>query len=306
MVAFILVCPRVNQPLRALALALPAFGAVSLALPLALLLAHHSSTGQNYLEWQLTRSSNHAVTFYFTTVASSIGWGVIAGALAALLVRANRTWRELLLVLWIVVPYAFFEIYPLKGYPYVLPAAPAIAILAARGVLTFRLPKSWASRVRGVIYPSVVAVLGASIAVGAWQAVFPSADQAGLAGKGGIPGGREAGKWVGSHLVPGSQLMTIGPSMANIIEYYSHFPAQGLSVSTNPLHRNPAYVPIDNPDLAVRQGEFPFLVWDAYSAARSPSTAKRLTVLLARYHAKPVHTETAGGRPVIVIYEVHP
>jgi hypothetical protein len=306
LVAFILVSPRVSRPLRSLAVSLPVLGLVSLALPLALMLAHHGSTGQNYLEWQLTRSSNHAASFYFSTVASAIGWGVIAGALLALLVRFNRTWRELLLVLWILVPYLFFEIYPLKGYPYVLPAAPAIAVLAARGILTWRLPKRLSQRVREVAHPTAAAVLAVSMAVGVWQAVFPSAAQAGLAGQGGIPGGRETAKWVGSHLVPGSQLMTIGPSMANIIEYYSHFPAQGLSVSTNPLHRNPAYIPINNPDLAVRQGEFPFLVWDAYSADRSPSSGKRLATLLLRYHARPVHTETAAGRPVVVVYEVHP
>ena len=60
--------------------------------------------------------------------------------------------------------------------------------------------------------------------------------------------------------------MTIGPSMANILEYYGHRPAQGLSVSTDPFHRNPAYTPIYNPDPSVRNGQFSYLVWDAYSA----------------------------------------
>ena len=81
--------------------------------------------------------------------------------------------------------------------------------------------------------------------------------------------------------------MTIGPSLANILEYYGHRPAQGLSVSTNPLHRNPAYTPIYNPDLSVRSGQFTYLVWDAYSAYRSPSTARRLEKLIARYQGSP-------------------
>ncbi len=127
-----------------------------------------------------------------------------------------------------------------------------------------------------------------------------------MAGEGGVPGGRAAGQWVGVHLVPGTDLMTIGPSMANIIEYYGHRPAQGLSVSTDPLHRNPAYTPIDNPDHSIRDGQFSFLVWDAYSALRSPYTAHRLQVLVSRYQGVPVHTERADGRPLIVIYEVHP
>jgi hypothetical protein len=127
-----------------------------------------------------------------------------------------------------------------------------------------------------------------------------------LAGQGGVPGGREAGKWVGANLVPGTELMTIGPSMANILEYYGHRPVQGLSVSTNPLHRNPAYTPIYNPDKSVRQGQFTYLVWDAYSAFRSPSTAKRLKVLIKRYDGFPVHTVRVDGKPVIIFYEVHP
>lgn len=306
MVAFILISSRVNRPLRALAVALPPLVMVCLVFPLALFLGHHSATGQNYLAWQLTRSSNHSAAFYFTTVFASIGWGVLAAAGAAFLVRSNRTWRALLLGFWVLVPYLFFELYPLKGYPYVLPAAPAIAVLAARGLLTVRLPKSWPRRLQAIVHPAIAAALAASIGVGVWQTVFPSGSTAVLAGQGGVPGGREAGKWVGSHLVPGSQIMTIGPSMANIIEYYGHFPAQGLSVSTNPLHRNPAYTPIDNPDLAVRQGQFSFVVWDAYSTIRSPSSARRLDALLARYHARPIHTQMSQGRPVIVIYQVHP
>ena len=96
--------------------------------------------------------------------------------------------------------------------------------------------------------------------------MFPSDTAAALAGQGGVPGGRPAGQWIGANLVPGTELMTIGPSMANILEYYGHRPAQGLSVSTDPLHRNPAYTPIYNPDLSVRDGQFSYLVWDAYSA----------------------------------------
>ena len=124
--------------------------------------------------------------------------------------------------------------------------------------------------------------------------------------QGGVPGGRQAGHWIGKNLIPGTELMTIGPSMANILEYYGHRPALGLSVSSNPLHRNPAYTPIINPDRSVRTGQFGYLVWDAYSAFRSPSTALRLETLVARYHGVPVHTESRQRHPVIVIYEVHP
>ena len=56
----------------------------------------------------------------------------------------------------------------------------------------------------------------------------------------------------------------------------------------------------------MRTGQFTYLVWDAYSAYRSPSTAHRLDVLIKRYHGFPIHTVRVSGKPVIIFYEVHP
>ncbi len=304
-IIFLLVSSQVRRPGRAVALTVGVLVAVSLVFPLAIKLAGRSSTGQNYLTWQLSRTSNHAETFYLTAIPAAIGFAVIAVAALALLFRVNRTWRELLLGLWIVVPFVTFEVYPLKGYQYLLPVAPAVAVLAARGLSTFHLPGRWDRFTVSIARPAVAAVVVASLLTGTWSVMFPSGDSA-LAGQGGVAGGRETGKWIGANLVPGTELMTIGPSVANILEYYGHRAAQGLSVSTDPLHRNPAYTPIYNPDLSVRDGQFSFLVWDAYSASRSPSSAHRLEVLVTRYHGLPVHTERLNGRPIIVIYEVHP
>jgi len=109
--------------------------------------------------------------------------------------------------------------------------------------------------------------------------------------------------------------MTIGPSMANILQYYGQRPAFGLSVSPNPLQRNPSYTPINNPDLEIRSGDMQYIVWDSFSAARSTHFADRVREYAARYHGRVVHTESisvttdAGDRatvPVIVIYEVRP
>jgi len=54
---------------------------------------------------------------------------------------------------------------------------------------------------------------------------------------GGVPGGREAGRWIDRHVPKGAQMMSVGPSMANILQYYGHRKIYGLSVSSNPLHR---------------------------------------------------------------------
>ena len=305
-VAFMLVSKRVPRPLVSVAVfgastALVAVGGVA-----ALVLTSHAATGGDYIAWQLTRSSNHALDFYLTTVTPAVGWLVALAALGALAQRGNRNWKGLMLVCWAAAPIAFFQVYPLKGYAYLLPAAPAIGLLAAR-FITCIAPRPWISAQRAAVAKTALSVgIAASLAFGVMAVIFPSPADAGLAGTGGLPGGRTAGKWVASHLVAGTELMTLGPTMANVIEFYSHYPAQGLSVSTDPLHRNPAYVPIPNPDLAIRDGQFSYLVWDAYSASRSPTTSARMSKLLGRYHAHVVYTGYAGGRSVIVIYQVHP
>ena len=96
--------------------------------------------------------------------------------------------------------------------------------------------------------------------------------------------------------------------MANIIGYYGHRQAYGLSVSPNPLHRNPSYEPVANPDYALRHGQMQFVVWDMWSAGRSSHFSKRLLTLARRFHSRVVHTEYVGAgaarRPAIVVYAV--
>ena len=109
--------------------------------------------------------------------------------------------------------------------------------------------------------------------------------------------------------------MTIGPSMANILQFYGHRRAFGLSVSPNPLHRNPAYQPIRNPDFDLRTGEIQYVIWDAYSASRSTFFSAKILRYAERYDGRVVHVESvplrsAAGEvistPVIVVYEVRP
>ena len=108
--------------------------ACSLPFPLALSLAGKSTTGGNYLAWQLFRRPNHDWIFYPSEVPEAIGLLVVIAAAARALAAApaRRSWRETLLLCWIAVPVVFFQVWPVKGFQYLLPAAPAVAILAAR------------------------------------------------------------------------------------------------------------------------------------------------------------------------------
>jgi hypothetical protein len=86
-------------------------------------------------------------------------------------------------------------------------------------------------------------------------------------------------------------------------------------VSPNPLHRNPSYEPLHNPDSLIRSNELQYVVWDSFSAARSPFFARSIRRFADRFNGRTVHSETvtvrsAGGqpvkRPLITIYEVRP
>lgn len=314
--AFLVLTPRLPHRylggLAALGIALLLFAVY----PLAIALAGRGSTGNSYLAWQLLRAPNHSLTFYLTTIPLAVGPLVLLCAAAGLWWgRRERSWRETLLLSWIAVPAAAFELLPTKGYQYLLGIAPALAVLAARGIATLpSLPARF--RLSTVTVRAITAgAVAVSLAVPAWQQVHVGDSTTFLAGSGGVPGGRETGHWISAHTPLGSRIITLGPSMGNIVQFYGHRTSLGLSVSPNPLQRNPAYTPISNPDLALRRGDFQYVIWDAYSAARSPFFAQHAVALARRYHGRVVHTETVSRRsgggvrtrtPVIVVYEVRP
>jgi hypothetical protein len=291
-----------------------------LPFPLSLMLAGGSKIGQQYLIWQLFRRPNHTPDFYLTTVPGVIGILVILLALAGIwLLWRERTWREKLLLWWIIVPVVFFQIWPTKGFQYLLPIAPAFAILAARTLTRWLWVENPISRERGMSKLWVRVLAGGLMILmllnTSWLSIQPPTTGVFIAGTGGVPGGREAGEWIKENLPSNSTLLTIGPSMANILQFYGHRKALGLSVSPNPLHRNPAYEPVPNPDLQIRSNNIQYVVWDSYSAGRSTFFSERLLKLTARFHGRVIHTQTVTvtlddgtkvDKPVIIIYLVHP
>jgi hypothetical protein len=306
---FLSLVPRFWRPIRYLVMA----GATTLGLvltyPIVTAVSGGGRSGQSYLMWQLSRRPNHGFLFYLTAVPPAMGPLLIATAATGLvLLRHRSSWREVLLLSWIVVPFVFFEVWPVKGFPYLLLLAPAIVVLAARALAALLdIKPRRLLTVAGGVAASAALVL--SMLVPSVRGVLEPSSS-GLAGAGGSPGGREAGQWVAANVPQGSRLMTLGPSMGNVLQYYSGRRADGLSVSPNPLHRNPSYLPIYNPDGALRSGDYQYVVWDAYSARRSRSFATKELALIRKYNGRVVHTELANfdgksNQPVVVIYSVH-
>lgn len=318
--AFLALTPRVRVRLKDLAMFFGCFAVVALPYPVSLAVAGGSASGQHFLIWQLFRPANHAWDFYAGVVPAALGVPVLACAAALIARRAAArqwSWRESLLCCWIAVPFFFFQLWPVKGYQYLLPVAAPAAIMAAgllaRGGLAGQLARGLA-RAGLAIQLTAAAVVVALLAMASWASVGAAGATTFLAGTGGIPGGREAGTWIQAHTPANAEMLAIGPSMANILQFYGHRAVLGISVSPNPLHRNPAYRPVENPDFLLRSGQVQYLVWDSFSAGRTAYFTHRLMTYVRRYQGTVVHTQsvtvrTPSGpvrRPVIVIYEVRP
>ena len=319
--AFLAVSPEIRVRPRDIVLSVAAMIIVMLPFPLSVRLAGGGgeSRTQQYLVWQLFRRPNHTADFYATVVPPAIGVLLIVVAVAGLWMLRHRIgWREKLLMLWIIVPIAFFQLWPTKGFQYLLPIAPPFAILAARALVQWparelrwrewRVPKSAPGM-------ALVAIIAVNLGSASWNIVHPAGLNSFLAGTGGVPGGREVGHWINENVPQGAVFMTIGPSMANIIQFYGHRKAYGLSVSPNPLRRNPSYEPIDNPDYQIRTSALQYVVWDAFSAERSTFFSDRLLDYVRKYKGRVLHIEsvtvqnadgTSEEKPVIIVYAVYP
>ena len=314
--AFFSLTAAVRLPIRRIVGALAILGLVILPFPMSLLLGGGTEKGKGYLVWQLFREPNHGWEFYLVEVPKAVGPLLLLAAVLWLLeVRTAWTWRETLMVSWILAPLLFFQLWPVKGYQYPLPIVVPLALLAssylagaldrARGSTDWN---RWRAR-------AAIAMVMLTLLVTSWGLVGEENAGELLAGTGGVPGGREAGAWIHEHTPQGSIFMTVGPSMANLIKFYGRRDAYGLSVSPNPLHRNPSYEPLDNPDLQLRDNELQYIMWDAYSASRSPFFSDRLLRYVDLYNGHVVFSygvpvRTADGneteKAVIVIYEVRP
>ncbi len=318
---------------------LPIAGAVFLIAispyPLSLVLGGGAHTTNQFVVWQFFRQPNHTPDFYLLSVLPSLGYVTVALAAFGL---ASLRWRwqtfDALAISLVLCNVAFFQIWPTKGYEYMLPIVPAVVYLAGRGALALgelgpsiarplrleRVKWRWAAAAAlslALISMAPPAVgVAASPRQAAGAAIATDSDitvgtttRTFLAGTGGLQASRPAGEWVRSHTLPSARFLTIGPSFANVIQFYGQRKALALSVSSNPLHRNPQYEPVLNPDAAIRSGSIQYLVFDSYSASRSPFFAKQMMSYVNKFRGVAVFSfrEDGPNQPAdVVIYEVHP
>jgi hypothetical protein len=211
-------------------------------------------------------------------------------------------------------------VWPVKGFQYMLPIVAPLSVLGGRALGVWTLNNKLKILKRFTLDITAIRTLAIGavsiiLLLSSWNQIQARFSDQFTAGTGGVPGGREAGQWVKENVPANAKMLALGPSMANIIEFYGHRKVFGLSVSSNPLHRNPSYEPISNPDLQFRSGEIQYIVWDSYSAARSSFFSDSLLGYIKKYNGRVVHTEqvnvSAGDyvtdvKYTIIIYEVRP
>ena len=318
---------------------LPIAGAVFLVAispyPLSLVLGGGAHTTNQFVVWQFFRQPNHDAWFYLT-VLPSLGYVTVALAAFGL---ASLRWRwqkfDALAISLVLCNVVFFQIWPTKGFEYMLPLVPPVVYLAGRGALALgelgpsiarplRLQHvrwRWAAAAALSLAlismaPPAVGVAAsprqAAVAAIATDSDFSepgTAVRTFLAGTGGLRASRPSGEWVRTHTLPSARFLTIGPSFANVIQCYGQRKALALSVSPNPLHRNPQYEPVLNADAAIRSGSIQYLIYDSYSASRSPFFAKQMMSYVTKFRGVAVFSFREDGpkQPAdVVIYEVHP
>jgi hypothetical protein len=297
-----------------------AFAVTVLPHLLALKLGPKSEGGGGWAEyviWQVARPANHPITFYLENTLVYFGLP-LAILIAVGLIMTLRRYRErphlTAMLIAIVVPLWFFQVWKVKGFHYPVVVAPLVAALVAWVLMGW-----WRSEdrsVRGMATVAATLTIASLIWITAINGpIVDNSHRVGDAGYSGIPGGREAALWLDENAPEGSRMLGIGPSIGNIIRWYSDHQTSALSISPNPLRANPAYTPVRNPDFELRWGLIEYLVYDAYSAARTPHFANRLLDFVERYGGEIVHEEFApligadGNEymaPVIRIYRVGP
>jgi 4-amino-4-deoxy-L-arabinose transferase-like glycosyltransferase len=340
---FFMLARDVPLKLRDLAVSSLIYGLTIAPFPLSLVLTGGSKLAQEFFIWQVLRRPNHDYGFYLTVIPS-IGIPLVALAVIGLLTALRRRrGLDVLIVSLAVVVVAFFEAWPVKGFQYLIPLITPVALLAADGLVSlsrwvagaldrFSVPYASASTWSrlalvgtcsvvlgvgsiGVVATPATAILGTDSDQATAPGATPQAAFTFTAGTGGLEASRPVGKWIRENTLSDAHFLTVGPSFANIIQFYGGRRAVALSVSPNPLRRNPTYDPVTNPDLSIKTNAIQYLVYDSYSAARTPFFAHKLMQFVHKYNGLLVYADYqpvqgAAGRtvqvPVVLIYEVHP
>lgn len=271
------------------------------------------SNASDFVLWQFSRPPNHDSDYFLRVALQFIGPALLAlGGLGVVRLLVRRTPPDLLLIAPMATLLAFFQLWPTKLFPYLMPLVPLLAVAASIGALwLIRVSRRIGIGRRLHVGPIILAGVLTISAGTAWGTIHASPERPeGFAELDvelqDFAGAREAAVWALAHTPANARFLTIGPSLGNIIRFYGHRDSVALSVSPDPRKRNPAYIAVPNPDAALRGSAIQYVVWDAYSADRSAFYNARLRRYANKYAGEAVFSAyvaqsgeiiTAAGPP---------
>ncbi len=287
------------------------FAAIAVPFPLTRLISQPGNASQFFL-WQFTRDPNHSPDYFARVILQFSGWSFLGLLLVGVaILGARRSSADQLVLWWIGLFGLFFQFWPTKLFPYLFLILPAMAIAAALAATrlvdattsVLRMRRARPSRALGTVVGALVVSL--IISSGGIVLAGPAAE---LDGFGDFDievqtfaGSREFSEWAYDNTPDNSRFVTIGPSLGNILRFYGRRDSVALSVSTDPAKRNPAYVPLANPNLAMRQMSVHYIVWDAYSADRSAFYNSRLRDFARKLGGEIVFSVYADGERIVSV-----
>jgi hypothetical protein len=265
------------------------------------------SAAGGYIVYQLFREPNHPIWYFpvvFWIFITPVATLAALGGLVLCIVKRDRAAK--LLVSWLAVFGLFFQFWPTKLLPYAIILTPAMAIVGARAVVEgYRFVRSrWTATIAAGVAAVVCAAIVVPMLGPTWRAGAVIRDSS-FSGPfttdvevQDFAGGREVGTWLGAHTPKNTVVLTMGPSLGNLVSFYGNRDWYALSVSQDPKLRNPAYRPIANPDNEIRQIHVHYAVWDAYTADRAPFYSQRLMSYVEKYRGTPVYSVWVDGNDV--------
>jgi dolichyl-phosphate-mannose-protein mannosyltransferase len=213
-------------------------------IPALLQIASHESLFLEFLSTSVRRASDVPWYYYGKVLVSYEGPLMLALWITGVAFAIGRRSRaDAMLLLWLLAVIGFYELYPLKAFNYLLPAIPALSILAGRvlgallqwlehvrwpGNLTWRLtdraigvPLRWLEHVRWpgkhtvrLLSAGLLSLLVAATAVPYLQTTLRDNSFIGL---------KYAAEWLGANASPSAGVMTISHGSAQyVFEFYAH------------------------------------------------------------------------------------
>jgi 4-amino-4-deoxy-L-arabinose transferase-like glycosyltransferase len=241
---------------------------------------------------------------------------LLLGVVVALI---RREPHDVMPLIWFGCVAVFLQFYPLKGFNYLLPALPPLALLAGRALdlAVRRLPGTLRSR-RVVVLPVVATVLVAS-QLGAARAVVANDRSAGM---------REAAEWLKAHGAERAGALALSHGSGQyVLSFYGGVDSYpygrfriatvvpgGRVVKTTP--RRDGDVPLDWidywPPRLIDEGRVSYLVYQTRPLDDPPEqsqvagtvTEKQFRSLIARYGGRLVHRVYWNHEARVYVYKV--